>query len=725
MICQNCNTPNADVSRFCSNCGGELAQSTVSPQPMNAENANAEFAPANESDDGEVTHVRAAVSKSEAATVVASSARSGVSAPKNIPGDSLLGYTIEGKYRIDSKLGAGGMGAVYRAHRLLIGDEVAIKILHPQHVSEPQATERFRREAQAAARLKHPNAVSIYDFGVTGDGLVYLVMELVEGQSLREIIKQQGPLTPSAAAEVINQVCAALDEAHRQQIVHRDLKPDNIVVKPLLNGLRVKVLDFGIAKLRDLTAGNLTQTGSVMGTPHYMSPEQCLGEELDSRSDIYSLGVVLYEMLIGVVPFNSPTSTAVVVQHVNQAPPSLRTMNLSISPAVEAVVLHALAKKREDRPQSAAALATEMNAAVPAGSSATPFASTQTASPSFAPTQSPSFSTNQSPGQGMTPTVVLRTSVSGSTATYPGQTSPIPPAYATQGQPTTATKKSTAIFAAIGGVAIIGIAIAVYFAFFSFSAKKAILDEVKKGNLVKPQGNSAYDLYLKYKNGELKSGDTDEIAREAVVPMEKRGEEIFLNVKKDPQIESEDDWSESIRLYTWLNELRANKVYEGRRYCSEGRLALLKKDYDGGMSSFQRSLERDPSSALTLNSIGRVFYLGRKDKTSAQEYYRRATVAEPNWIAPWVNLGALCIETKDYSTGEAALRQAIQLNSQKASPHNLLGQILENENRLCEAVSEYQIALDSATANPTATVNVDSVRRKIAALNSKGLICGD
>ncbi|MGQ0763990.1 MAG: protein kinase domain-containing protein [Acidobacteriota bacterium] len=355
-----------------------------------------------------------------------------VTSPANdkVTGDVLLGRTIEGKYRIDAKLGAGGMGAVYRAHRLLIGDDVALKILHPEHVSQPDATERFRREAQAAARLKHANAVSIYDFGVTNDGLVYLVMELVEGQSLREIIKQQGPLTPSAAAEVISQVCAALDEAHRQQIVHRDLKPDNIVVKPMLNGLRVKVLDFGIAKLRDLTAGNLTQTGSVMGTPHYMSPEQCLGEELDSRSDIYSLGIVLYEMLAGVVPFNSPMSTAVVVQHVNQAPPPLRTINLSISTAVEAVVMHALAKQRQERPQSAAALAEELrNELSPMPS----FASQQrTPTPTFA-AQAPSFPNSQPTAQA--PTVVLRTPGSGSSAAYGAPTSPIPPAYSTQPQP--------------------------------------------------------------------------------------------------------------------------------------------------------------------------------------------------------------------------------------------------------------------------------------------------
>jgi serine/threonine protein kinase len=716
MLCQSCNTPNNEGSRFCSNCGAELVVrlSAESVARVASRAAATAAAPTMETDD-EVTKVRPSAAPTDQASVAATFSS------QTSTGDLLVGKTIEGKYRIDSKLGAGGMGAVYRAHRLLIGDEVAVKILHPRHVSESQATERFRREAQAAARLKHPNAVSIYDFGVTNDGLVYLVMELVEGQSLREIIKQQGPLTPSAAAEVINQVCAALDEAHRQQIVHRDLKPDNIVVRAMLNGLRVKVLDFGIAKLRDLTAGNLTQTGSVMGTPHYMSPEQCLGEELDSRSDIYSLGIVLYEMLAGVVPFKSPMSTAVVVQHVNQAPPPLRTINLSISPAVEAVVMHALAKRREERPQSATAFAHELSSAVSPVAPGS-FAAAQ-AIPTVPSAQPATFAGNQPTVQA--PTVVLRTPVSGSSTAYGSQTSPIAPAYATQPQTVKAGKKPVAAFAAVGGLAVIGIAVAIYFAFFSFSAKNAILDEVKKGNFVKPQGNSAYDLYLKYKNSDLKTSDTDEIAREAVGPMEKRGEEIFANVKQDPQIESEDDWAEATRLYTWLNELRANKSYEARRYGSEGRLALLKKDYDTAMAGFQRSLERDSSSALMLNSIGRVYYLGKKDKTTAREYYRRATAAEPGWIAPWVNLGALCLELKDYFAAESALRQAIQINSQKASPHNLLGQVLEEEGRLCEALSEYQITLDLATQNPTPTVNVDTVRKRIATINSKGIICGD
>lgn len=275
------------------------------------------------------------------------------------------------KYCLDSKLGAGGMGTVYLARRLLIGDEVAIKILHSEQ-NDPRAGERFRREAQAAARLKHQNAVSIYDFGITDDGLQYLVMEHVEGESLRRIIKQQGPLTPSASAEITNQVCAALDEAHRHNIIHRDIKPDNIMVNVAEAALQVKVLDFGIAKLRDEAASSLTQTGGIVGTPHYMSPEQCLGEELDSRSDIYSLGVVLYEMLTGRVPFNSPVSSAIIIQHVNQPAPSLRSHNLSLSPAVESVVLSALEKKREARPQTAADLARCFAVAVRDGIAITP-----------------------------------------------------------------------------------------------------------------------------------------------------------------------------------------------------------------------------------------------------------------------------------------------------------------------------------------------------------------
>ena len=278
---------------------------------------------------------------------------------------SRVGLRIDNKYLIEAELGSGGMATVYQATRLLIGDSVAIKILHPGQVDNHQSVERFRREAQAAARLKHTNVVPIYDFGVASDGLVYLVMELVEGKSLRDLLSEQGPLAPRFTAEIITQVCSALEAAHKKNVVHRDIKPDNIVVDATSAGVQVKVLDFGVAWMRDIAASSLTETGNIVGTPHYMSPEQCLGEEPDPRSDIYSVGVVLFEMLTGVLPFNARTSTAVAIQHVNERPPSLRTIKSNVPLAVEAVVMRALAKPREQRPQSAALLAAELNGAIP------------------------------------------------------------------------------------------------------------------------------------------------------------------------------------------------------------------------------------------------------------------------------------------------------------------------------------------------------------------------
>jgi serine/threonine-protein kinase len=595
------------------------------------------------------------------------------------------------------------MGCVYRAERLLIGDQVAVKILHQEHVAQPQSFERFRREAQAAARLKHPNAVLIYDFGITADRLVYLVMELVEGQTLRQIIKTSGPLTPTAAAEIISQVCSALEEAHRQQIVHRDLKPDNIIVNATFNGLKTKVLDFGIAKLRDLTTRDLTQTGSVMGTPHYMSPEQCLGEELDQRSDIYSLGIVLYEMLTGIVPFNSPISTAVVVQHVNQKPPSLRAINVSISEDVERVVLRSLEKKRDDRQETATKLSAELNAAVRG----------RVPEPATIPTSMP-----VAPAPVMAPTMVMRTPVSGNP--------PVLLTVPTHGTLTaTAPVKGNATKAVLLATGIVGLIVAgivVYMVFFSFSAKRAVLDEIRKGNLVKPQGNSAFDLYGKYKQKDLTSKDKEEISNEVVPKLEQRGEAIFSSLKQE-QTESEDEWAEAGRLYTWLNELRPNNVNEARIHFSQASLAFSQKDFNGALNEYQRAAKLQPNSALTLNRLGRV-YVNLKDKGSAREYYRQATVAEPSWLSPWINFGAICLDMDDPYTAEPALRQAIGIDSQKASAHYLLGQALEKQTRGCEALEEYSTTQDLVNKNPTNTVNSDQLRRRIAALN-RTLVCGD
>jgi len=280
------------------------------------------------------------------------------------PSPNYTGQIIDGKYRIDGKLGSGGMGDVYRATRLLIGDAVAVKILHAHLARDPQAAERFRREAVMATKLRHRNVVGIYDVGMSSThGVPYILMELAEGYTLRQLIQQHRILPLDFAVTVTTQVCAALDEAHNLGIIHRDIKPENIVAHQTANGWHVKILDFGISKLYDQADIGLTQDGNAMGTPQYMSPEQCLGEPLDARSDIYSVGIMLYEMLCGTVPFKAAAASAVAVYQVQTAPLPPSSHYSAIHNDVEKVVMRALGKPRDGRQQKASQLAQELIAA--------------------------------------------------------------------------------------------------------------------------------------------------------------------------------------------------------------------------------------------------------------------------------------------------------------------------------------------------------------------------
>jgi serine/threonine-protein kinase len=281
--------------------------------------------------------------------------------------DPLVGAVLDNKYRIEEKVGEGGMGRVYRATHIQMDHTVALKVLHPHLSSDQTAIERFRREARAAAYISHPNAVSVTDFGVTRDtGTAYLVMEFLEGIELRKKLKQQRHLDYKDAFLIVYQTCAALHAAHTKGIVHRDLKPDNIWLIKSQEGIdRVKVLDFGIAKLMQQSdTGKLTQQGMIVGTPFYMSPEQCRGEELDARSDIYSLGVIMYEMLTGKVPFEAPTPVGVVLKHANEPPRPPHQLRGDMPLSVEQVVLRALGKQREERQTNAIELAQEFESAL-------------------------------------------------------------------------------------------------------------------------------------------------------------------------------------------------------------------------------------------------------------------------------------------------------------------------------------------------------------------------
>jgi serine/threonine-protein kinase len=275
-----------------------------------------------------------------------------------LPADRLVGLVLDEKYRLDERLGEGGMGTVYRATHLLIERPVAVKVLSPRLVTDEGARERFRREARAAGRLQHTNAVAVTDSGETKDGLVYIVMELLEGRPLREVIAREAPLDAARAVSVMLQVSAAVGAAHDAGIIHRDLKPGNIFVvqRPHAPHI-VKVLDFGIAKIAEDADGNpsntLTGVGVMIGTPRYMSPEQCDGAELTPASDVYSLGVILYEMLAGQTPFSGATPLALALKHSTEPPPRPSQFAPAIPPALEVLVLRALEKAPHNRPADA------------------------------------------------------------------------------------------------------------------------------------------------------------------------------------------------------------------------------------------------------------------------------------------------------------------------------------------------------------------------------------
>ena len=273
---------------------------------------------------------------------------------------AMLGRVIDKRYVIESRLGAGGMGTVYVAQQVAVGRRVALKVLPAAIADDMGAVKRFMQEAKAASTLSHPNTITIHDFGQNEDGLLFLVMELVEGETLAQVMKTQRVLPAERAARFASQILSALEDAHARGIVHRDLKPDNVIISPRPgNPDFAKVLDFGLAKVADDGSNEgLTKTGQVFGTPAYMSPEQARGQRCDLRTDLYAVGVMLYEMLAGRRPFDGESPISILVKHINDAPPALTTPadGPAVPVALQEVVFRALAKDRSARYESAGAM---------------------------------------------------------------------------------------------------------------------------------------------------------------------------------------------------------------------------------------------------------------------------------------------------------------------------------------------------------------------------------
>jgi serine/threonine-protein kinase len=287
---------------------------------------------------------------------------------------SIVDTVLDGQYQMEALLGKGGMGAVYRARHILLGDRVAIKVLPPEVRTNAEWLRRFRREGQAARRFRHPNSVTVYDLRTAADGTIYMVMEYVEGHTLDHELKTRGRLTPAEAVEILTPIMSVLDTAHSMGVVHRDLKPENIMIGAPENSERmVKLLDLGIAKMREIAGDNggntaLTMAGQVLGTPYYMSPEQW-GEiardgnpEIDGRADIYSLGLVFYEMITGRRCFAGNTLHELRREHVATSPKPLYQAVSNVPRGFSDAIERATAKDRGDRQSTAGELASDLRA---------------------------------------------------------------------------------------------------------------------------------------------------------------------------------------------------------------------------------------------------------------------------------------------------------------------------------------------------------------------------
>src|SRR5260370_205594 len=293
---------------------------------------------------------------------------------------SVVGTVLDGQYQIEGILGKGGMGAVYRARHLLLGDRVAIKLLPPEMRSNTEWLRRFQREGQAARRFRHPNAVTVYDLRTSSDGTIYLVMEYVEGNTLDAEFKKHGRFAPAEALAMLDPIMSVLNAAHAMGVVHRDLKPENIMIGKATTGGEpvVKLLDLGIAKLKEVAGAektgntNLTIAGQMLGTPYYMSPEQW-GElprdgssEIDGRADIYSLGLVFYELIAGQKPFGGLTLSELRREHVSVKPAPLNEVVPNVPASFSNALARSIGKDRSERQETAGQLANELKAALAA-----------------------------------------------------------------------------------------------------------------------------------------------------------------------------------------------------------------------------------------------------------------------------------------------------------------------------------------------------------------------
>ncbi|MFH0915770.1 MAG: tetratricopeptide repeat protein [bacterium] len=564
-----------------------------------------------------------------------------------------------GRYQVTALVGRGGMAAVYKALDPVLDRAVAIKVMHTHLAADPTFIGRFRHEAQAVAALRHPNIVKVFDFGSEAE-VYYMVMEFIDGPTLAALLESRagekiaptgsgpgaidsagrvGGLYPSEILRIFKPLCSAIDYATTRGMVHRDIKPANILLtqdgEPILT-------DYGIAKIMGATS--YTVSGVVMGSAHYMSPEQVQGFPMDHRTDIYSLGVVLFEALAGRVPFDADTTASILAQHISAPVPAAQSINPSLPSEVQAVLERALAKAPENRYQRAWEMAASLQAALG------PLTGRRPDSVPLA-------------GAGQAPTVVLDaaapTRVERVTTVEEAASEPL---WGLPGQPSQVAGRHLRRWLMIAAAAVVVIAGVVVGVLLATSGGGTV--ESTTSTLVGSTGSTGFTSSTTGDNGTGTSGSGGEVT------------------------------------ITTLSGQASYLIDEGDAFVQSGQ-------FDEGIRKYEEALGVDPDSDVARTQLGIVYYLhGAYSYEGAQQQFELATRKNPGNARAWAFLGLARLgsaykhKTGDYASAETALQKAMEVDSQSALGHAFLGRLLAASGRKDEALTEMQAALDLSSQDP-------------------------
>jgi serine/threonine protein kinase/tetratricopeptide (TPR) repeat protein len=616
--------------------------------------------------------------------------------------DTLIGTTLADKYEILEKLGSGGMGLVYKARHLFMKRLVAIKLMLPQYASSAIALKRFRQEAQAASHLNHPNILKVYDFGVTPTGLPYLVMDLLEGTNLSAELEQHSRMDLPRALNIFIQTCSALAHAHQKGVIHRDLKPGNIMLIEYEGaGDVVQIVDFGMAKITEAIDGeksDLTKTGEVFGSPMYMSPEQCMGKELDARSDIYSLGCVMYRTLTGSPAVSGQTAMECFNKHATTMPAAFSEVasELNLPASIEAVVFKSMAKEPEHRYASMndlkealakemTALGMEVNFSVPPGT-VRPERSPEAALP---PTAGPTLADSgqvkvQTTSQGQAPDQApVQTPVQAGEQSHPHATPPTAPPHEASISimpPGSKASKRGTIWASIIGITIVGGAL-----FFTFGPKTKTAGDSSGAGPGATTNPTGFDGLIQSGKAAYNHGDYAEAENKF---------KLALQAAKDSG-----DYDKNVpEALRWLG----NAYFETQDYANA---TAQYKELLQIRESGKKLTAPDASDAM--NSLGDI-YLAQKQYPQAEQFFNKALAIRKTYTGAdhaimaesLASLGNLALEKGQFKKATELLTQAEKIadsgqmdETDKAKIYNALGQTYQFQRKMDKAESYYHKAL--------------------------------